>query len=700
MKKILCLALALMLAMSAFAAFAEDVEVDEYTLQSSEIYNAVLGEYLTVYEDARAEVDNLSLRYAKMALAEAKLMEAAVMFPTRARGGNYAISRVAPYTVTPCLWGIDADRFHQSLIATEFIKSEDRAEMKAKWAELRGTGTYEQWAKDFLAEKGYTLQDNYGYSYNSDPMTWDVLASSLASDSQAIVNTFDGLYEYDIENVMQPALAEKVEVSEDGLTYTFTIRSGVTWVDSQGREIADVKADDFVAGMQHMMDAQGGLEYLVDGIILNATEYIGGEVTDFEQVGVKALDDATLVYTLTAPCPYFMSMLSYSVFAPMCRDFYLSQGGGFGAEYDPSAETYTYGVDSDHIAYCGPYLVTNATAANTIVFSANPTYWNKDNINVHTITWLYNDGSDVTKAYNDALAGLLAGVGLDTSSLTLARADGNFEKYGYISSTNAYSFMAFFNLNRSSYANLNDENAVVSPMTEEQRAASNAALMNTSFRRAVSFAVDRAAYNAQTVGEDLKLFSLRNAYTPGTFVSTSEEVTVEINGEARTYPAGTFYGAIMQDQIDADGDVMKVWDPNGDDGIGSGDGFDGWYNPENAKAELAKAAEELGIEISAANPVYLDLPYPSNNDNFTNRANALKQSIEASLEGAVIVNLVECVDLNEWYYAGFFTDYGHEANYSVYDVSSWGPDYGDPATYLDTFLPDYAGYMVKCIGIF
>ena len=49
---------------------------------------------------------------------------------------------------------------------------------------------------------------------------------------------------------------------------------------------------------------------------------------------------------------------------------------------------------------------------------------------------------------------------------------------------------------------------------------------------------------------------------------------------------------------------------------------------------------------------------------------------------------------------GIYTDSGKEANYTIYDVSGWGPDYGDPATYLDTFLPDYAGYMIKCIGIY
>ena len=89
--------------------------------------------------------------------------------------------------------------------------------MKEKWGELKGTGTYEEWAKNYLAEKGYTLKDSYTLAYSSDPTTWDCLSSSLAIDSEGAVNTFDGLMEYDIEGVLQPALAESYTVSEMAL---------------------------------------------------------------------------------------------------------------------------------------------------------------------------------------------------------------------------------------------------------------------------------------------------------------------------------------------------------------------------------------------------------------------------------------------------------------------------------------------------
>lgn len=679
---------------------------DDYDALSEAIYNDVLGDFITAYDAGKAVTDNVSERYALMAIAEAKLLESATLMPLTAKGGNYAISRVAPYSYSSVLWGNDAQRYHNAIVTTEPIKTADRDELKALWAELKGTGTYAAEATKLLESKGYTIKDTYapGGKFSSDPKTWDILATSRAADAEAIVNTYDGLVEYDCENVMQPALAESWEVSDDGLTYTFHLRQGAKWVDSQGREVGEVKADDFVAGMQHMMDVMGGLEYLIEGIIVNASEYISGDVTDFAEVGVKAVDDYTVEYTLCQPTSFFMTMLGYNVFAPMSRSYYESKGGKFGADFDNSAASYTYGKTPSDIAYCGPYLVSNFTSENTIVFTANPAYWNKDNITIKTLTWLYNDGQDALKAYNDTMSGVLDGAGLNASAAEQAKTDGVFDTLAYVSATDATSFSAFLNVNRAATSNVND-GAVVSPKDgdEEAMTRTHAAFLNVHFRRAIMFALDRATYNAQTVGEDLKYASMINTYTPGNFVSLEEDTTVDINGTATTFPAGTYYGAIVQAQIDADGLTIKVWDPEAEGGAGSSTQFDGWYNPDEAAAELATAVEELaakGVEVSAENPIYMDIPYFSGSEAYGNRANALKKSIETVLGGAVIVNLVECVDSNAWYYAGYYTDFGYEANYDFYDVSGWGPDYGDPQTYLDTFLPDYSGYMVKCIGIF
>lgn len=673
----------------------------DYNAMSAAIYDAQLGAFNTLYQAAKEE-QNVSKRYALMAQAEAKLLEAAVLIPGTTNGGNYGLSRVAKRSASTVLWGNDSDRFHNVLVTTELISAEDQTHLKAMWNEVRGTGTYSQKATDYLKEKGYTLKDTYNMGYVSDPQTWDALATSRSADSEAIVNTYDGLVEYDNENEIKPALAESWEVSEDGKTYTFHIRQGAKWVDAQGREVADVKADDFVAGMQHMLDAGGGLEYLVENIIVNALEYNTGDVTDFAEVGVKATDDNTVVYTLCQPTSYFITMLGYNVFAPMSRTYFESKGGVFGKDdYKAAVDagTMKYGQTVNDIAYCGPYTVTNHTAENTIVFEANPTYWNKDNITIKTLTWKFNDGQDPTKAYEDTKAGTLDGCGLSSASIEACKADGNFEKYCTVSDTDATSFVLFLNLNRNAYANFNDETKAVSTMTDDQKKRTDAAMLNVHFRRAIGMGLDIATYNGQVVGEELKLNSVRNSYTPGNFVALEEDVTIEINGESKTFAKGTYYGEIMQAQIDADGVKIKVWDAENQ----TSDGFAGWHNPANAYEELQQAITELkefGVEISKDNPIVMDLPYYSGADVYTNRAQTLKQSVEEALQGCVVVNLVSCADAKEWYYAGYYTESGKDANYTLYDVSGWGPDYGDPATYLDTMLGDGAGYMAKCLGLF
>lgn len=712
---ILAMVLVLVLSIGVFAACNRkgddpempvrhpEVDQEAYLAKSQQIYDAQFGEFKTAYAKALA-AENVSKRYALMAIAEAKLMESGVFLPTTAQGGNYAISKAAPNTTTSVLWGNDRERFHNVIVADKLITASDRAAMKAEWAKMKSENKlgseYESYVKTYLASKGYSVKRTYDIGYVSDPQTWDALATSNSEDSEAIINTYDSLLEYDALNNLRPALAQSNDISEDGLTYTFHLREGLTWVDSQGRKVADLKADDFVAGLQHMLDAEGGLEYLVQGVIKNATKYCEGTAT-IDEVGVKATDDYTVVYTLEQPTSYFLTMLGYNIFAPMSRSYYVSKGGKFGADFNAAAEDYTYGKTQNDIAYCGPYRVTSYAAESEVVFSKNESYWNKDGINVDKITWHYNDGSVATKAYDDVMSGVLDGAGLNAAALQKAKEGTVFSTYHYVSTPNATSFVNFVNLNRTYYANMNDETALVSPKTLEQAQKSTAAAQNVHFRRALAMGLDRVTYNAQAVGADLASVSLINSYTPGNFVSLAEDVTVDINGTATEFKAGTFYGQIMQAQINADGVKIKVWDPNADDGAGGSTGYDGWYNAENAKAELAIAISELaeqGIEVSASKPIYIDLPYLSSSTVYTNKANAYKQSIERSLEGKVIVNLVAASTQPEWLSSGYRISSGYQANYDIYDLAGWGPDFGDPSSYLDTVAED--GFMLKCLGIF
>ena len=670
-------------------------DIEDHFERSQAIYKDVLGEFNTAYAKAK-EAKNVSERYALMAIAEAKMLAAGIFLPTTSQGGNYAMTKVAPYTNTPTLFGNDEYRFHDRIVTTDPIKATDIAAMKAKWAECTNSAEYEAFVKSYLAEQGYTIKNTATFYFDADPQSWDVLATSMAADSEILVNTYDGLIEYDMKKNYQGALAESWEVSEDGKTYTFKIRQGIKWVDSQGRPVADVKADDFVAGLQHMMDAKGGLEYLIEGIILNATEYMGGEV-EFSEVGVKAIDDATLQYTLCQDTPFFMTMLGYGVFAPMSRSYYVSQGGTFGIDFDATATSYKYAKGPDSIAYCGPYRITNFTSKNTILFTENTNYWNAGNNNLKSMKFMYTDGSDDVKMYDDFFNNVVDTNGMNQARVAIAKERGQYEAYTYVSETNATSYCGFLNTYRVAYANFSDANVGISPKSDAEKTRSTAAMLNQHFRLALVMSIDRGTYNAQSVGEDLKFNALINSYTPGTFVQLAEDATVEINGTAKTFKAGTQYGEIMQAQLDADGVALKVW--NGQ----SSSGFDGWYNPEAAAAELAKAVEELkaqGVEISKENPVKIDIPVRTDSASNMNMKQAIKQSVEKVTDGVIIVNLVEYANRDTYLDATYWYETGDTANFDFNDGSGWGPDYGDPQTYLDTMLPDGAGYMTKSIGLF
>ncbi|MCD8022129.1 MAG: ABC transporter substrate-binding protein, partial [Lachnospiraceae bacterium] len=591
----------------------------------------------------------------------------------------------------------------------EVVSNEDWDYLKSLWYDLKGTGTYATEVKTYLTDKGYTLTDTYTSTFSTLPNTYDIHNTSRSSVSQYIVNTYDGLVQYDQENEMQPSLATDWEVSDDGLTYTFHIREGVEWVDSQARSTGyTVTADDWVAGMQHMIDTQSGLGDLLDGIVEGVHEYIYGEITDFAEVGVEATDDLTLVYHLVSPCTYFLSMLTYNDFAPLCRGYYQEQGGKFGSEYSADDAEYVYGTTFENIAYCGPFLITQMTEQTKIAFEQNPTYWNLDGTvptlqpNLTAVTFIYNDGSDPQKYVDDFVAGTTSALTCTDERMALlltSQGQDFIDENVHLGDTGSTSYQIFLNLFRQSFVNFNDGVGMASSQTEEDAVRTNAAMNNIHFRQAVTSCVDRETYNEQSVGEAAKLVSVRNTYTPGDFVSLEEDITVDINGTATDFAAGTYYGEIMQAQLDADGSHVKAWDPE----TSTSDGFDGWYDAEYAASELETAIAELaedGYVIDEENPIYLDIPTYSSSTMYLNRAQVLKSSVEEALGGKVIVNVVGSEDIYDWYYSCYLTDYGYDNNYDLNDFTGWGPDYGDPSTYLGTMLPDYSGYVTKSLGIF
>ena len=129
------------------------------------------------------------------------------------------------------------------------------------------------------------------------------------------------------------------------------------------------------------------------------------------------------------------------------------------------------------------------------------------------------------------------------------------------------------------------------------------------------------------------------------------------------------------------------------------DGVNGWYFPDEAKAYLEKAKEELGDTVTY--PIQIDVVYYSANDVQVAQGNAYKKVIEDCLGAEnVQVNLVEATTPDDFYACGYRASNGEAGNFDMFYGSGWGPDYGDPSTYLDTFLGAGAGYMTKVVGLY
>ncbi len=669
----------------------EEVKVEKPSTyvrgDDEEIYYSVLGEYEELCMEAKAAATD-SERFVLYAEAEAYLLDSAVMLPTTTQNGAYTISRIAPRTVPYVQWGNDDDRWKGLVISgDDFLTPAERNELLELWDKaVKGEGEYDPIG--YLTAHGHSINKNYTYTFATAPVTLDTLNTSSQSDTEILVNCVDGLVQYNNLGKMIPALAETWSVSDDGLVYTFNIREGAWWSTSEGVKYAEVTAKDFEAGFHHMLDAQAGLEWLVEGVITGVSEYLAGGTWD--DVGYKAVDKYTLQITLAQPTSYFITMLTYSCFAPICESFYLSRGGVFGiSEYATAfadVNTYTYGkaTDVSSQVYCGAFLLQQLNDSSIIKVVRNPNYYDPESVNLDSITWIYDAGENPTQLYKDVCDGVYAGMGLGegNGTLALAKADGNFDKYHYISDTTSTTFFGGLNLNRGTFALASG--AAASPKTESQKIDTATALLNKNFRKAVLKAYDKETVNATRRGADLACTNVRNMYTHPEFVQLVEDVTVD----GKTWAAGTLYGELVQyycDQLGA--------------GITVADGVNGWYDPEGAKACLAAAKEELGASVEW--PICIDVVYYSPSATITAEAQAVKKVIEDCLGAEnVVINLVETTTSADYYASGYRASNGEAGNFDLFYGSGWGPDYGDPCSYLDTFLGNGAGYMTKVIGLF
>lgn len=489
-------------------------------------------------------------------------------------------------------------------------------------------------------KSGSSGEQTFSYVYTTDPDTLDYSISNKKSTSEFTGNAVDGLLEVDKYGNLIPSLAKDWTVSKDGLTYTYKLREGVKWMTSEGEEYGEVKAQDFVTGLQHAADKKSSALYLVQKSVKGLDDYVSGKTKDFSTVGIKAIDDYTVQYTLSQPESFWNSKTTMGILMPVNEEFLKSKGDDYGQGTSPSS-----------ILYCGPYLIKSITSKSSATLEKNPTYWDADNVKISKVKLTYYDGQDSESLIR----------GFDNGDYTVARVFPNGSNYKSVEKKHkddivytdqgSSTYNLSFNIDRQAYE-------ITKKTTDAQKASTKKAILNKDFRQAIMFAFNRKAYVAQANGEAGANKVIRNTFTPPNFV--------QIDGKQ--------FGDAVEKDLEAYGDEWK--------GVSVADGKDTLYNPTKAKEEFAKAKADLqaqGVEF----PIHLDLPTSSTFTEGIKQAQSFKQSIESTLGAENIVIDLNMVSEDDLQRVTYFAENASQQDWDLNNNLGWGPDYTDPSSYID-----------------
>lgn len=489
-------------------------------------------------------------------------------------------------------------------------------------------------------KSGSSGGQTFSYVYTQDPDTLDYSISNKKSTSEFTGNAIDGLLEVDKYGNLIPSLAKDWTVSKDGLTYTYKLRKGVKWMTSEGEEYGEVKAKDFVTGLKHAADKKSQAIYLVQKSVKGLDDYVSGKTSDFSTVGIKAIDDYTVQYTLSQPESFWNSKTTMGILMPVNEEFLKSKGDDYGQGTSPSS-----------ILYCGPYLIKSITSKSSAILEKNPTYWDAENVKISKVKLTYYDGQDSESLIR----------GFDNGDYTVARVFPNGSNYKSVEKKHkddivytdqgSSTYNLSFNIDRQAYE-------ITKKTTDAQKASTKKAILNKDFRQAIMFAFNRKAYVAQTNGEAGANKVIRNTFTPPNFV--------QIDGKQ--------FGDAVEKDLEAYGDEWK--------GVSVADGKDTLYNPSKAKEEFAKAKADLqaqGVEF----PIHLDLPTSSTYTEGIKQAQSFKQSIESTLGAENIVIDLNMVSEDDLQRVTYFAENASQQDWDLNNNLGWGPDYTDPSSYID-----------------
>ena len=528
----------------------------------------------------------------------------------------------------------------------------------------------EQPAEEPTAEpvEEYTGPDTFSMIANFDITTLDYVYNNKSSNGDYVNNFVEGLLTQDNHGKLVPGMASEWSCNDDASEWYFTIRDDAVWSTSAGEEYDAVTAEDFVTGLKHAVDSKSETLGLVADLIVGLRKYSDG-TGKWEDVGIKA-DGNQLTYTLTGPCGYFDGMTTYTILWPINAEFLESKGSDFGA------------VEPDSILYNGCYILSSLVPAQEVRFDANPNYYDAKNVFVQHVVVTYSDGKDPAQQFNMFVNGEVTSTTVNQSlPEVVAKAAELYPDNQYKSMTTATSYWGAFNWDRQMYALYNDPSVSTTSKTDAQKADAKAAILNADFRRAVYAAYSAHAVEAITLGEEHADGVIRNTLVPYTFQTTSD---------------GRTYGSIVEKYA---AELVADYE-----GIDLNDGHDAWYNPELAKTFAERAKEELGDSVSEW-PIHIDVPVYAASENQKNMQLAMKKSIEDAIGDYAVIDLQFLEGNSSVYYSSFYNmPTGEENSIDLVFGAGWGPDYGDPLTYLHCFdvhdgdMLNYSGINIKSQG--
>lgn len=487
-------------------------------------------------------------------------------------------------------------------------------------------------------------EKTFSYIYETDPDNLNYLTTGKAATSNITSNVIDGLLENDRYGNFVPSMAEDWSVSKDGLTYTYTLRKDAKWYTSEGEEYAEVKAQDFVTGLKYAADKKSDGLYLVQESIKGLDAYVKGEITDFSQVGIKALDDYTVQYTLNKPESFWNSKTTMGVLAPVNEEFLNSKGDDFAK-----------GTDSSSILYNGPFLLKSIVAKSSVEFAKNPNYWDKDNVHIDKVKLSFWDGQDTNKPTEAFKDGSFTMARLVPTSASYTETEKAFKDNIVYTQQDSTTYLVGTNIDRQSYK-------YTSKTTDEEKTSTKKALLNKDFRQALAFGFDRTAYASQVNGASGATKLLRNLFVPPTFVQAD----------------GKNFGEMVKDKLVTYGDEWS--------NVNLDDAQDGLYNPDKAKAEFAKAKTALQAE-GVKFPIHLDMPVDQTNTTKVQRVQSFKQSVEENLGSDNVVIDIQQLQKDDVQNITYFAETAAGEDWDISDNVGWSPDYTDPSTYLDIIKP-------------